>query len=263
MLGRAIRISPQRQFICDLVKAAQRVPTIPVQRRMNLARLAAARMTAPLRPSWLAIFTKAYAQVAQAVPELRRACVHFPRPHLYEYPCSTASIAFEREYQGEKAVFIGRIKDPAQRPLEQINLLIRGFQEGDIETCKDFRKGLQLSRLPALARRVLWWLILNVGRQRGNYLGTFGVTAYSALGAESLHPLSPLTTTLTYGVLAPNGEVDVRIVYDHRVMDGATVARALRRLETELNEGLVAELHALHPKSNLLGALDNPLDAAA
>jgi pyruvate/2-oxoglutarate dehydrogenase complex dihydrolipoamide acyltransferase (E2) component len=75
-------------------------------------------------------------------------------------------------------------------------------------------------------------------------LGTFGVTSYSGLGAESLHPLSPLTATLNYGVIGHNGSVDVRIIYDHRVMDGATVARALARMEEVLNEGLVGELRS-------------------
>jgi hypothetical protein len=36
--------------------------------------------------------------------------------------------------------------------------------------------------------------------------------------------------------------VDVRIVYDHRVLDGATVARALARLEDVLNGEIAAEL---------------------
>jgi hypothetical protein len=85
---------------------------------------------------------------------------------------------------------------------------------------------------------------LNLGRQRANYFGTFGVSVYSALGAESLHPLSPLTTTLNYGVFAPDGSADVRLVYDHRVTDGATVARALTRLEDVLNTALRAELLA-------------------
>ena len=47
------------------------------------------------------------------------------------------------------------------------------------------------------------------------------------------HPLSVLTTTLNYGVIAADGTVDVRLIYDHRVMDGSSVARALaRRLAT-------------------------------
>src|SRR5438477_401448 len=83
-------------------------------------------------------------------------------------------------------------------------------------------------RMPRPLRRFLWWAVLNLsGPQRALRMGTFGVTAYSALGAESLHPISPLTTTLTYGVIAPDGGVTVRVTYDHRVLDGAAVARAL------------------------------------
>ena len=244
MLGRAIPLSPQRQFICDLVAVAQAIPTIPVQRRMNLAVVVAARKASPLQPSWLAIFTKAYAKVAAAVPELRRSYVKFPTHHLYEYPASVAGVAFERMFRGENAVFIGLIKDPAGLPLAELHHLIRHFQEVDIEQCKDFRRMLRFSRLPGLLRRMLWWVSANVGRQRGNYLGTFGVTAYSALGAESLHPLSPLTTTLTYGVIDADGGIDVRIVYDHRVMDGATVARALKLLEDELTGASCEEMRS-------------------
>ena len=75
--------------------------------------------------------------------------------------------------------------------------------------------------------------------------GTFGVSVYSGLGAESLHPLSPLTATLTYGVIDPNGNVDVRLIYDHRVLDGADVARALGELEGVMNEEILQELREM------------------
>jgi hypothetical protein len=96
--------------------------------------------------------------------------------------------------------------------------------------------------LPRPLRRALWWVGLNWGRQRANYFGTFGLSVYSALKAESLHPLSPVTTLLNYGPISPGGDVDVRIIYDHRVMDGATVARVLGRLEEILNTVIVEEL---------------------
>jgi hypothetical protein len=92
-------------------------------------------------------------------------------------------------------------------------------------------------------RRFVWWFGLNVwGRKRAHYMGTFGVSVYASLGAASLHPLSPLTTVLNYGVIDPAGEVDVRLVYDHRVLDGATVARALEDMERVLNCEILAEL---------------------
>ena len=56
-------------------------------------------------------------------------------------------------------------------------------------------------------RRALMWVALNVGRQRANFVGTFAVSVYSGLGAESLHPLSVWTTLLNYGVIAPDGPI--------------------------------------------------------
>ena len=92
-------------------------------------------------------------------------------------------------------------------------------------------------------RRALWWWALNSeGYFRSRQFGTYGISVYSALGAESLHPLSPLTFVLNYGVIDEAGNVTVRIIYDHRVLDGATVARALAALEDTLNGPILAEL---------------------
>ncbi len=244
MRGKSIRLSPPRRLVCDMLKAAASVPTVPVQRRLQLAQVVAARQAQPVRLSWTAIFIKAYAKVAAAMPELRRAYVKLPWPHLYEYPRSVAILAVERDYVGEKAVFFGRIKDPAQLPLTELSRMIRAFQETPVEMNKHFRRALWFGRLPGPLRRLLCWLGMNIGRQRANYFGTFYVSVYSSLGAECLHPLSPATTTLNYGIIAPDGGVDARIIYDHRVLDGSTVARALQRLESELTGEILAELRA-------------------
>src|SRR5262249_38678725 len=113
-----------------------------------------------------------------------------------------------------------------------------------------FRRALQVSRLPRPLRRFFWWVGLNSsGPKRARRMGTFGLSVYSGLGAESLHPLSPLTTTLNYGVVGEDGQVDVRLVYDHRVLDGSTVARALVALEERLNGPILAELRATEDRS--------------
>jgi hypothetical protein len=244
MRGKAMRLSPMRRCIADLLWAAKAVPTVPVQRRMRLAEVVSARAAQPVRVPWSAIFTKAYAKVATLMPELRRAYVKFPWPHLYEYPISLASFAVEREHAGERGVLFARIADPARLPLTRLGQIIKGLQQVPVRECKDFRRSLRLSRVPWPLRRWLWWLGLNIGRQRGNYFGTFAVSVYSALGAESLHPLSPLTSTLNYGVISADGSVDVRIVYDHRVLDGATVARALQKMEAELLDDIRTELRS-------------------
>jgi hypothetical protein len=243
MLGTPVPLSPTRRFLCDLLRAAARVPTVPVQRRMRLGPLLTARAGLAERPSWLAVFAKAFALVAAEVPDLRRAYVGLPRPRLYEYPASAASIALERDHGGEKCVFFGRLRDPARQPLSELSRRIRELQTCPVESRKEYRRQLTLGRLPRPLRRAMMALALNVGRQRGNYFGTFAITAYSRLGAESLHPLAPVTA-LNYGVIGADGTVDVRIVYDHRVTDGATIARALGRLESVLVEQIAAEMRA-------------------
>jgi pyruvate/2-oxoglutarate dehydrogenase complex dihydrolipoamide acyltransferase (E2) component len=91
-------------------------------------------------------------------------------------------------------------------------------------------------------RRLMMWLGLNIGRQRPNYFGTFQFSVYAGLGADSFNPLTPLTTLLNYGPLGEDGCLNVRILYDHRVMDGASVARALVRFEEILNGEILHEL---------------------
>ena len=243
MRGRRIPISVQRRLVLDLLYFAKRIPTVPVQRRMSLAPLATARAECRQQVRWVAIFTKAYAMVAQEIPELRRTYIKIPWHALYEYPTSRALILIERDYNGESAILPVSIKDPAKESLHYITGQIEQAAHAPVAQLKNLRRWIWFARLPTPVRRIAWWIGLNWGRQRGNYFGTFGVSVYSSLGAESLHPLGPVTTVLNYGVISKSGEVDVRIIYDHRVMNGTTVARALVRLEVMLNSAMVQELN--------------------
>jgi hypothetical protein len=170
---------------------ARQVPTVPVQRRMNLAALVKARDEAEPRPSWCAIFTKAFGIVAAARPELRRAYLSFPWPHLYEHPLNVASIALERSIGGEEGVFFAPLRRPENTGLADLDATLRRLKEERLETIAPFRRAVKLTCLPRPVRRFVWWLALNVwGRKRARYMGTFGVTVYAGLGAASLHPLS-------------------------------------------------------------------------
>ncbi len=244
MIGRSIALGPLRCFVCDLLEAAKRIPTVPVQRRMNLHPVRSARALCDNRPAWAVLFMKGFALVAREVPELRRAYVTLPWARLYEYPVSVASIAVEREYHGERGVLVGRIADPATLSITELDQRLKRISTAPVDSIKTFRRQIRFSQFPRFVRKLGWWLGLNLPRSRGNLFGTFGLTVYSALGAESLHPLSPMTCTLNYGVIDADGNVDVRIVYDHRVLDGATVARALNALEQVLNQQIALELRS-------------------
>lgn len=240
MRGRAIPLSRPRRLVGDLMRFSMLVPRVTVQRRMNLSPLLQARQALERRPSWTAIFVKGYALLADETPELRRAYVKFPWPQLYEYPQSVAAITYERDYRGEKAVLMARVKAPARLSIAGLSDIVRNTQTQPVDQIKDFRLAFRTAGLPSPIRHLMMWLGLNLGRQRANYFGTFHVSVYSGLGAESFNPLSPLTTLLNYGPIDAEGQVNVRILYDHRVMDGATVARALDRFEAILN-GVIAD----------------------
>jgi hypothetical protein len=242
----SIPLSLPRRLICDYLHFARQIPSVPVQRRMHLGEVLAARSATRLRPSWCAIFTKAYGFVTAAQPLFRRAYLSFPTPHFYEHPINVASIAIERKFGDEDAVFFAHIRQPEELSLAEIDLRLRRFKGQPLESIGDYRRILLVNRFPRPLRRLLWWIGLNVwGRKRAAFMGTSGITVYAGLGAASLHPLSLLTTTLNYGVIEPDGSVDVRITYDHRVLDGATVARALAELERVLTHEILAELRYL------------------
>jgi hypothetical protein len=247
-------------LICDLLHHAVRVPAVQVERRMNLAPLVAARQAALHRPSWCAIFTKAYALVAAARPELRRAYLSFPWPHLYEHPHNVAAIAIERRWQDEDAVLFANLRAPESHSLLRLDAALRFFKQAPLESVGLFRRLTRLTRLPWPLRRLAWWTTLNCsGCRRARHLGTFGVSEFSALGCESLHPLSPVTTTLTYGVVRKSGNVPVRLTYDHRIVAGGAVARALLDLETALNRELLAELRDLETFKSVGGRRSHSL----
>ena len=257
MRGRTLKLSAGRRLVVDLMRFSIKVPRITVQRQMKLAPLQDARMAQQTRPSWTVLFLKGYALLSRDTPELRRAYIKFPRPQLYEYPESIASVAHERDHDGERIVLLSSIKCPERRPIAELTAMMQAARSKPIKEIKDFRRALAFARAPAPIRWLLMWLGLNIGRQRARRFGTFQLSVYSGLGAESLNPLTPLTTIFNYGPISDDGTVTVRIHYDHRVMDGANVARALERFETILNGLIAEEVRAMAENSNL------PLAAAA
>jgi hypothetical protein len=244
--GRKLALSLSRRLACDLVHFAHGIPSVPVQRRLNVAALVAAREATQPRPSWCAIFAKALGMVAANRPELRRAFVGFPKAHLYEHPVSVAAIPVERQLDGDEAVLFARIAAPEQQALVHLDAQLRAFEDQPLEHFAAFRRALRVSRLPRFLRRMVWWLNLDVsGDRRARTLGTFAVCSFADLGANALHPLTPLAFTLDHGAIETDGMVEVRIIYDHRVTDGAQVARILHGLERVLNCEILSELRYL------------------
>jgi hypothetical protein len=242
--GRHLPLAGPRRFIGDLVHFARRIPSAPVSRSFDVTALADPRVRHPARPSWSCLFMKAYALVGAEHAPLRRSLLEFPWPRLYEHPWMNCALAIERAYQGEEGVFVGIFRAPERQTLTQLQQAVAWYKNETLEKVGFYRMALRFSKAPTPVRRLLWWGTLNLsGYKRCKRFGTFGLSSYGALGAEQIHPISPLTTTLTYGPIdRATGRVVVKLIYDHRVLDGAYIARRLRDIEDVMHGPILAEL---------------------
>lgn len=231
-------------MIADLMYFGVRVPIVSVERVMDLGEVIAARNACPSRPPWAAILAKAYALTAREIPDLRRVFLTLPWSRIYEYPDSVAAITLTRMVNGEPAVFARLIRAPDALRIADIAGLIDHAGQAPIEEIREFRRILQIQRLPQSIRRLLWRIGLNRGRWRGRMFGTFIVTSVAHLGTGALFTPTP-TNMLTVDVFRPDGRVSMHYLLDHRVFDGIAMATALARLEEILKGPILDELRAM------------------
>lgn len=246
--GRTLPLSPGRKMVMEVLHHGRKVPALPLSKVMNVRKLASAR-NAGAAVSWTALFMKAYSLVAQRHPELRRAYLPYPWPRLYEHPVSECALLLEREQDGEDIVLGAKLRAPELRTLTELDVTMSRLRDAPVREIGDFRQWLRLGRLPGFLRRFVFWHALYFsGRKRAKHFGTFAISSLGSLGVEQHHPISPLTTYLTFGPIAPEGDVNVKLIYDHRVMDGKFVARCLNALEQMLNTRVLEELQSTLPE---------------
>ena len=253
--GRCVGISLFRRNVCDLMHFSQQVPVAIAERRMEISRVVQARRHALKRPAWTTIFAKAYGIVCQGYPELRRCYLKFPWTRFYEHPHSVVALNVERRLADEDVVLFCLVRAPENRPLEEIEEIVRDHMILPVEKLRTHQRALAVARIPWPLRRIFWWSALNMfGRRRSHNYGTFSLTSVGSRGAGLLNVAPILTTALHYGQIDDNGMVDVRLSWDHRVLDGSTIARSLVELERVLNEQIAREISANSDRENFSAA---------
>jgi hypothetical protein len=247
MRGTVRGISPPRRLVIDLMRASMRVPFVSLKRTLDVGRLAEAREIAPARIGWAAIFAKAFCIVARDEPVLRTLYLKWPWPHFYELPRSVGMVAVARHDYGEDCILPQHVGTADALTLAQVDALIRHAQTAPIADVPSFRRIMRTTALWWPLRRLVWAFGLNVGRQRANYFGSFGITSVSAFGPGELQAISPGPYVVTYGALGPDRTMDVMIRWDHRLTDAAKIAGVLDQFEQVLNAAIVKELLADQP----------------
>lgn len=244
--GSYLGFPKHRRIVLDICNASRTVPAFAVDRKIQLERVFHARKSPSQRIGWAAIFAKAYAIVAADVPELRRIFMSYPWPRFYQHPTSVVSITvnrFDEAIQAERLVW-ARIRNVEKMTLVEVQSAVDEHQHGDPKLL--LRESRILDAMPTPLRAVFWHLMMRwAGRKRARLLGTFSLSTLATYGTTNhSHPLV-VTTSLSYGPLDDDFCSRVTLQADHRVVDGAIVARALVRLEEVLNNEIVIELRAL------------------
>ena len=249
--GRRVRLPKSRRLVVDLLKFSKKVPSQPLVRNCNLSELVKLRRQALPKVSWPAMFMKAYAIMSARHPNLRRLFMPWPWAHLHEHPYTVGRMTVARMHEGEEWVLFCRIVQPETLSLVDLQQQLHDAKNLPVEEVTRFRLQIKFSKFPTFLRRAAWWYCLNVSSYiRATTFGTFGMTTVSSLGGVSIHPPSTGATTMTYGPIDQQGNVRLTLCYDHRLLDGAEVARYLAELEEILKTEIADELRGLSASSD-------------
>jgi len=231
-----------RRWINDIVHFGKKSHVMGCNWRINIAPVVAARAARQQAISWTAIWMKALALVGRRRPELQTAYLPFPWARLYQHPQCVCAVLVQRTWRGFPAVFFELITTPDETPLAALDLRLLSLRQLPVERIGNFRRLIRFARPPVIVRRLIWSFGLYwSGALRAKYVGTCAINPFPT-GGNITQSVTPLSFLLYYGLVEPNGDTQVQILYDHRVMDGFEVYRLLRDLEATLNRDIVAEL---------------------
>jgi len=237
-------VSGHRGCIADVAVVARELPLFPVDRLLNLGSVAEARAAAAPRIGWAAVFLKAYGLVAREMPVLRTWFVRGLFPRLATSSASVATLAVNRGAGDDERLCFARLKEPDALPLPEIQAFVDACGVRPVEEM--FKRQLELEMMPGPIRRtILRWNMNSTSPKRPARIGTFSLSTLAGRQAfNRFHP-TLCTTSLAYGPLEADGRCQVTLIADHRVVDGAAVARALEQLEETLGTTVAAELRSL------------------
>jgi hypothetical protein len=231
-----------RRWVNDIMHFGMKSHVVGCTWRINLAPALAARAAHKPTIGWTAMWMKALALVGQRYPELRTAYLPFPWARLYVHPECVCAVAIERTWQGASAVFFDQIRQPDASSLADLDNWLRRLKQEPVESFSGFRRMIRFARPPVLVRRLIWSLVLHwFGPLRAKYVGTCALNPFPT-GGSVTQSATPISFLLYYGLVEPNGDTQVQILFDHRVMDGIDAYRLLRNIEAALNREIAAEL---------------------
>jgi pyruvate/2-oxoglutarate dehydrogenase complex dihydrolipoamide acyltransferase (E2) component len=209
-----------------------------------------------------AVFIKAIATAQLKHPDSRR--IMLPWGEMVTVNEIVAGFTVEKIVEGEPVVFLGTIKDPQHKSLEEIAGELKQHVDSDITDIPQLAIEQRFSRMPWLVRRLILCLGNVFPTIRLRFMpATFGLTSLGKFGISTGVPVCVCTSTFAVGSLEQRpvvreGEVRIRPMVhiilncDHRVIDGAPAARFLNDVRLLLEGGLAQHVEDGTEKVELL-----------
>ena len=204
--------------------------------------------------SYLAYVLSAYACMLAEFPVLNSYLRIWPLTRLAVYRGVDIAFPIERIWEGNSIVLLGLLKDAQNLKVDEINSFLSERRDAPLDSLPEFGSYKRLLKIPSWCR---WWLF-QLGAKpfpglMRRLVGTTAVTSVGKFGTTLTTPLSPHSCTVSLGLVETRprvveGRVEPRlsawitVTYDHRVADGAFVARfgaGLRRRLESLNLALL------------------------
>jgi hypothetical protein len=245
-LPRSSSVPLQRRWVSDIMHFGKKSHCVGCKWVINVAPTAAARKSRNPPVSWVAIWVRTIALAGQKWPELRMCYLPYPWPRMYLHPFTVATFVVERQWNGVPAVFFDTLKNPETLSITAIEQNFRGLREFPVESIGAFRRLIRISKLPFLLRRCLWSIgFYWSGRLRTKYLGSFSVNFIRAPRFSVAQTVTPISFSLWFSLVDPNGDMTAHLLWDHRLLDAMTADLLVHDLEAIMNGAVAAELRAL------------------
>ncbi len=256
--GRNVPFSLPRRWVNDLLHFAKKVPLVSGERHLRVRSMMELRRRTKNPPTWSALMIKAISKVSVGIPELRRAYMPYPWPHIYEAPHSVAAVVFDRVYEGEHAAFIAPIMYPERRSLAEIAAKTEALRTDPIENHGALRRLVRTAKLPWPLRRAVW----NIGMYGSGYMracnfGTFAINSLAGMRGRMLQSMCPITSHFYYGLPHKVDGMLFQVAFDHRVFDVYTMMRLANEIEAEFNGELLEEVKTMNDTRRADGEVES------
>lgn len=251
-MGKRIKLSNGRRLVEDIIEIANQTPLAAFAGDYDAGLVEKFRRYTRPKISWNVLYMKAYACVCAQNPALRQLYVGLPWGHLYEHKRNVCMMTIAREHEGQERLFFARFNEPENRSLVDLQKHYDHYRKAPIEEIKQFRHQIKFANCPKFLRRLAYWTLFNFfPMKRASHMGTFGISisGYKGCYAET-HHLGTNTTILGVDPLPKNGVSRLVLTFDHRVMDGTPVTKALQQLHHFMTTAIkveLAELTRFHP----------------